>query len=58
MRIVSKERHPNLLQLKEVYEGENSIYLIMDIALGSTLNKFVRQKKFQLTPSEVQSIMK
>lgn len=49
MRLISLEKHPKILEMKEVYEGENSIYLIVELARGKTLNQFLKSKQYQLS---------
>ena len=47
----------NLLQLYEVHETKNSIYLVFDIIEGGELAKLMETKKAGLSESEVISIM-
>ena len=40
MKIVD---HPNIIKLREIYEGEGSYYMVLDLLKGPPLNKFVRE---------------
>jgi serine/threonine protein kinase len=35
--------HPNVINLKEIYEGENSFYLIIELLNGPTLSRFIQE---------------
>jgi len=36
--------HPLVVNLHEVYEGDNNIYIIMDIAVGGSLYSEMRKR--------------
>ncbi|CAD8111067.1 unnamed protein product [Paramecium sonneborni] len=55
MRILSP--HEQLINLIEVYEGDNNIYLIMDLAQGGSLYKEMKNKLTLYSRKEVQKIM-
>ncbi|CAD8080710.1 unnamed protein product [Paramecium primaurelia] len=55
MRILSP--HKSLINLIEVYEGDNNIYLIMDLAQGGSLYKEMKNKISLYKREEVQNIM-
>lgn len=46
--------HPNIITLNEVYEGENHIYLVMDLLTGGELFDRII-KKGNYTEKEVKS---
>ena len=48
--------HENLLNLHEVHETKNSVYLVFDIYEGGELNKYVEKKK-KLSEDEVVKII-
>ena len=48
--------HENLLNLHEVHETKNSVYLVFDIYEGGELNKFVEKRK-KLSEDEVVNIL-
>jgi serine/threonine protein kinase len=37
-------QHENVIQLKEIYEGENSFYLIIEYLSGPTLSRFIKDQ--------------
>ncbi|CAK89787.1 unnamed protein product (macronuclear) [Paramecium tetraurelia] len=49
--------HRSLINLIEVYEGDNNIYLIMDLAQGGSLYKEMKNKVSLYSREEVQNIM-
>ncbi|CAD8080155.1 unnamed protein product [Paramecium primaurelia] len=55
MRILSP--HEQIINLIEVYEGDNNIYLIMDLAQGGSLYKEMKNKLTLYSRKEVQKIM-
>ncbi|CAD8101191.1 unnamed protein product [Paramecium sonneborni] len=55
MRILSP--HKSLINLIEVYEGDNNIYLIMDLAQGGSLYKEMKNKINLYNREEIQNIM-
>lgn len=51
--------HPNIIQLYEVYEGEQSYYLILEYLEGMTLNDLIRQRGGQgFSMEEIKLIMR
>lgn len=40
---------PNIVNLHEVYEGNNNIYLIMDLAEGGSLFNEMKSRKYLFT---------
>ncbi|CAD8187024.1 unnamed protein product [Paramecium pentaurelia] len=55
MRILSP--HKSLINLIEVYEGDNNIYLIMDLAQGGSLFKEMKNRINLYNRVEIQKIM-
>lgn len=54
MRILSP--HDHLINLKEVYEGDSNIYLIMDLATGGSLYSEIKNRKTLFSRAEVQKV--
>jgi serine/threonine protein kinase len=51
--------HPNIIRLYEVYEGEQSYYLILEYLEGMTLNDLIRQRGGQgFSMEEIKLIMR
>ncbi|CAD8203162.1 unnamed protein product [Paramecium octaurelia] len=53
----SLKSHPNLIKLQELYEGENSYYLIFDYLEGETLHKYIKNSGHLMTEPIVRSIL-
>ncbi|CAD8091078.1 unnamed protein product [Paramecium primaurelia] len=49
--------HPNLIKLQELYEGENSYYLIFEYLEGETLHKYIKNSGHLMTETTVRSIL-
>ncbi len=50
---------PNLIKLHEVYEGENTFYMILEYLEGKSLSEFINKSHEDRIPiDKVQSIMK
>lgn len=49
--------HENLLNLYEVFESENSLYLVMEIYNGGDLVTLIRRNNAVFSPEEIQSYM-
>ena len=57
MRAVTK--HPNVIQLNEVYEGDNTYYFVMELSEGNSLyDEIKKHSDLMFTYDEVQSITK
>jgi len=54
MRILSP--NDKLINLREVYEGDSNIYLIMDLAGGGSLYSEMKNRKNLYTRNEVQKV--
>ncbi|CAD8059761.1 unnamed protein product [Paramecium sonneborni] len=50
--------HENIVKLEEVYEGENTFYLILEYLKGSSLHDIITKGILQLGWDEIKSIMK
>lgn len=51
--------HKNLVKLKEVFEGENTYYLVMDMSEGNSLYDEIKAHQDKpFTPKEILSIIK
>lgn len=49
--------HQGIINLFEVYEGDNNIYLIMDFAEGGCLFDEIKNRPTSFTRKEIQIIM-
>jgi len=45
IKMMRKNDHKNLVSLYEVYESENSVYLVMEYMTGQTLRHFLKKRK-------------
>ena len=50
MRAVS---HPNVLDIEEVYEGDNNIYCLGKLYSGENLSKIISDKRMPITEETV-----
>ena len=51
--------HKNIVKLREVYEGENTYYLVMDISEGKSLYDEIKSHQVKpFTPKEILQIIK
>ena len=51
--------HKNIVKLREVYEGENTYYLVMDISEGKSLYDEIKSHQEKpFTPKEILQIIK
>lgn len=55
MRILSP--NDKVINLKEVYEGDSNIYLVMDLAAGGSLYSEMKNRKNLYTRNEVQKVL-
>lgn len=46
--------HEQIVNLHEVYEGDNNIYLIMDLAEGGSLYNEMKNRKYLFSRKEIQ----
>lgn len=49
--------HPNLIKLHEIFEGENSYYLIFEFLEGETLHKFIKNSNFIIPENTARVIL-
>ena len=56
MRALSPQN--NIINLYEVYEGDNNIYLIIDLAEGGSLYNEMKTRKYLFSRKEIQQIMR
>ncbi|CAK60765.1 unnamed protein product (macronuclear) [Paramecium tetraurelia] len=49
--------HPNLIKLNEIFEGENSYYLVFDYLDGENLHKFIKNQSYQIPEQNVRTIL-
>ena len=49
--------HENIVKLEEVYEGENTFYIILEYLKGNSLHDIVTKGILQLGWDEIKSIM-
>jgi calcium-dependent protein kinase len=54
MRILSP--HSQIINLHEVYDGENTIYLVMDLCLGNNLQSELKKRSNILDNSEIKIV--
>jgi serine/threonine protein kinase len=52
-----KLNHSNILKLFEVYESDNSIYLILELIKGGSLSDRIKGSKAKFTAEEVRGLM-
>lgn len=55
--LLRKFKHPNLLQLCEVHETKNSVYLVFDLLQGGELSKLLSERKATLKESDIINIV-
>jgi calcium-dependent protein kinase len=48
--------HNQIVNLHEVYEGDNNIYLIMDLAEGGSLYHEMKNRKYLFSRKEIQMV--
>lgn len=44
IKIIRTLDHPNVMSLKEIYETEKSIYLVLDLYKGKSLDQFLEEE--------------
>ncbi|CAD8111518.1 unnamed protein product [Paramecium sonneborni] len=49
--------HPNIIKLNEIFEGENSYYLVFDYLEGENLHKFIKNQLYQIPENNVRTIL-
>jgi calcium-dependent protein kinase len=40
-------KHPNIIKLKEVYEGDHTFYLILELLKGDSLTRMMKYQSLQ-----------
>ncbi len=58
MNILRELSHPNIIKLYEVYETENSIYLVLELIEGCELYEVIQDKNQIFNDKDTQNIMK
>ena len=48
--------HPNILEVSEIYEGDNNIYCCGKLYKGDSLSKIINDTRFEVTESMVRSM--
>jgi cell cycle serine/threonine-protein kinase CDC5/MSD2/calcium/calmodulin-dependent protein kinase I len=52
-------KHPNFVELVEIYQGESSYYIITELLEGDTLYKFIKGYPAEMLPVKmIRQIMK
>ena len=46
IKILNDLKHPNIVKLNEVFEGDCSFYLVQEFIPGDTLRSFMKQKRY------------
>lgn len=49
--------HINVIKLHEIYEGEESYYLVQELLEGPPLNRFVKEQKQNIPEEDIKIIM-
>lgn len=49
--------HHNLLKLFEMYESENSIYMVLELVTGGNLMKYIRKNEKNIELKKIQGII-
>ncbi|CAD8121774.1 unnamed protein product [Paramecium sonneborni] len=49
--------HQNIIKLNEIFEGENSYYLVFDYLDGENLHKFIKNQSYQIPENNVRTIL-
>ncbi|CAD8068401.1 unnamed protein product [Paramecium primaurelia] len=58
MRILSEQKHDNILQLHELYIGNQNYYLIMEMAKGGSLLALMKKRQILFSRKDIKLIMK
>jgi serine/threonine protein kinase len=52
IEILQHLRHDNIIKLEEIYEGENTFYVILEFLQGKSLHDLVHKRKNQGIPMQ------
>ncbi|CAD8068133.1 unnamed protein product [Paramecium sonneborni] len=58
IQLMQKLKHDNIIQLIDLYEGENTFYLILEYLEGKSLHELLIQKQSNFEQEKIQQIMK
>ncbi|CAD8131531.1 unnamed protein product [Paramecium pentaurelia] len=58
MRILSEIKHQNILQLHELYIGNQNYYLVMELAKGGSLLSLMKKRQTLFSRADIRTIMK
>ncbi|CAD8165825.1 unnamed protein product [Paramecium octaurelia] len=58
MRILSEQKHDNILLLHELYIGNQNYYLVMEMAKGGSLLSLMKKRQTLFSRSDIKLIMK
>ncbi|CAD8084498.1 unnamed protein product [Paramecium primaurelia] len=58
MRILSERKHDNILQLHELYIGNQNYYLVMEMAKGGSLLSLMKKRQTLFSRQDIKLIMK
>ncbi|CAD8114022.1 unnamed protein product [Paramecium primaurelia] len=58
MRILSEHKHKNILQLNELYIGNQNYYLVMELAKGGSLLSLMKKRSTLFSRNDIRIIMR
>lgn len=47
VEILRELKHPNIINLRECFEGDTSYYMILDLMNGNTLSNYLKKKHYR-----------
>lgn len=56
IHIMKKVKHKNIMELKEIHESKNSIYLVLELLEGGELFSYISSKK-KLSLESIRNLM-
>jgi phosphorylase kinase gamma subunit len=57
IQLIQSFNHPNIVNMVETYEGDNSYYIILELLEGLSLQQHLKKSQYAMTYDDIKQIM-